>query len=403
MNENIFRMTLRGRDIILIGTAYISCESINDVNAIIREEKPSMVCVELDQERFNSIFQKETWEQINLSKIIKEHKGFLLIANLILSNFQRRLGNDPEACPGNEMKKAIETSREMGIPIRLCDREIQITFRRAWAFCGLWNKRRFLSALFLGIFSRKKFSLEEIEKLGKNSAFNGMMNKLAWHVPAVKEILLDEQHQYLSVKIWDAIREVPPSSPETKHSVAAVVESGQLQKIKTYLQDMASGEKNYDISKLDIIPPKNPGSRIAIWIIPLVFISLFTIGFIKADLSMLKNMLFYYVLWNGSLAAIGCAAALGHPLAVLISFIGAPITTTFLPYIGIGFFAGLVQAALFKPRVCDVQNIYFDITGLKGIYRNRITRALLVYFMSNIGSIAGTFVSIPAISRLLGD
>jgi pheromone shutdown protein TraB len=38
-----------------------------------------------------------------------------------------------------------------------------------------------------------------------------------------------------------------------------------------------------------------------------------------------------------------------------------------------------------------------DTAGLKGIYSNRITRALLVFFFSSLGSSIGTFVSIPAI------
>jgi len=112
------------------------------------------------------------------------------------------------------------------------------------------------------------------------------------------------------------------------------------------------------------------------------------------------SMMLHWVLWNGSLAALGAVIALAHPLAILVSFLGAPITSL-SPFIGVGILSGLVQVALRKPRVSDVHDLTEDTTNLKGWYRNRITRALLVFFLSSLGSSIGTFVSIPAIAGLL--
>jgi pheromone shutdown protein TraB len=111
-------------------------------------------------------------------------------------------------------------------------------------------------------------------------------------------------------------------------------------------------------------------------------------------------MLRYWILWNGSLAALGCIIALGHPLAILISFVGAPVTSI-NPFIGVGILSGLVQAVVHRPRVSDAENIAEDVTSLKGMYHNRISRVLLVFFLSSLGSSIGTFVSIPAIAGLL--
>jgi pheromone shutdown protein TraB len=57
----------------------------------------------------------------------------------------------------------------------------------------------------------------------------------------------------------------------------------------------------------------------------------------------------------------------------------------------------LTEATVRKPRVRDAESINDDIGSLKGIYRNRITRALLVFFLSSIGGVAGNVVSIPSI------
>jgi pheromone shutdown protein TraB len=121
MSDNNLRINLNDREINLIGTAHVSQESVDEVKRAIIEEKPGMICVELDEGRFKSITQKDSWEKLNLSKVFREGKGFLLIANLALSSFQRRLGNELGVKPGDEMKVAIQTALDLNIPHSLCD------------------------------------------------------------------------------------------------------------------------------------------------------------------------------------------------------------------------------------------------------------------------------------------
>jgi pheromone shutdown protein TraB len=54
-----------------------------------------------------------------------------------------------------------------------------------------------------------------------------------------------------------------------------------------------------------------------------------------------------------------------------------------------------------KPRVSDAETISEDVSSLKGVYRNRITRALLVFLLSSLGGMAGNFISIPSLAGLL--
>ncbi|HCC37795.1 MAG TPA: TraB family protein [Treponema sp.] len=396
MNDNSLRITLNGKKIILIGTAHISKGSIEEVNRIITDEKPGKVCVELDQGRYTSISQKESWEKLDVSKIFKEGKGFLLIANLVLSGFQRRMGSELGVKPGDEMKAAIETSAALGIPFRLCDREVQTTLRRAWARCGLWSKCKLLASLLASAFSTEKLKPEEIENLKKQNELDGMMGELSDYLPEVKETLIDERDQYLAAKIWIAANE----DDSTDQTVAAVVGAGHSQGIKSHLEKIAAGEESSDVSQLDIIPPPRTASKLAGWIIPIVIVALIAVGFFRAGTALTLEMILRWVLWNGSLAAAGCLISLGHPLAILASFLGAPVSSL-NPFIGIGMISGLVQVAFCKPRVSDTQTLFEDISSLKGIYRNRISRALLVFFLSSLGGAIGNFISIPAIAGLL--
>jgi pheromone shutdown-related protein TraB len=393
MSGNTTIIELNGKEFKLIGTAHVSRESIEEVRNIIRDEKPDMVCVELDQGRYNSITQKDDWEKLNLTKVFKEGKGFLLIANLVLAGFQRRLGNELGVKPGEEMKTAVEAAREMGIHFSLCDREVHTTLRRAWVRCGFWSKAKLLASLLASAFTTEKLDEKEIENLKDKNELDGMMSELANYLPAVKEVLIDERDRYLAAKIWDS---APKESQKSNPKIAAVMGAGHIQGIKTHLEKLSKGEESADVSELDKIPPSGFLSKIGRFIIPAAVIALVAFGFIRAGTDMGFSMILQWILWNGSLAALGAIIALGHPLAILVSFLGAPITSL-NPFIGVGILSGIVQAALLKPRVSDVQKMTEDTAGLKGIYRNRITRALLVFFFSSLGSSIGTFISIPAI------
>lgn len=399
MNSNSVHTLIGGRDINLIGTAHVSRESIEEVAQAIREEKPGMVCVELDEGRYAAISQKENWERLDVAKVFKEGRGFLLIANLVLSGFQRRLGNELGVKPGEEMKTAIETAKEMGIPYSLCDREVQITLRRAWARCGLWSRCKLLASLLSGAFTTEKLSADEIENLKKRSELDGMMSELAAYLPGVKETLIDERDRYLAAKIWAASA---PAEPQTGQvcGVVAVVGAGHLQGIKSHLEKIASGKESFDVTELDSIPEAGFVSKAAGWVIPILIVALIAAGFFRAGAGVSLSAILRWVLWNGSLAALGTIIALGHPLSVLVSFLGAPVATI-NPFIGVGLFSGIVEATFRKPRVTDAETLSEDVAGIKGIYRNRITRALLVFFLSSLGGAIGNFISIPMLAGLL--
>jgi len=187
-------MVLGNLEIILIGTAHVSQDSIDEVRKTIQEEKPRQVCVELDAGRYAAISKQNYWENLNMVKVFKEGKGFLLMANLVLSGFQRRMGAELGVKPGEEMKVALETADELGIPHSLCDREVQITLRRAWVRCSFWSKSKLLASLIAGAVSKEKMSSEEIESLKNRSELDSMMTELADYLPSVKETLIEEKN-----------------------------------------------------------------------------------------------------------------------------------------------------------------------------------------------------------------
>ncbi|MDR2149596.1 MAG: TraB/GumN family protein [Spirochaetaceae bacterium] len=398
MSNNHLSIMLQNREIVLLGTAHVSKESIEEVQDLIKsyaasEKGLNMVCIELDSGRLSSMKEKDSWKKLDIVKVLREGKGFLLIANLVLSSFQRRLGSSLGVEPGEEMLNAVDTAQELHIPFALCDREVHITLRRAWARCNLWNKCKLLASLLSSAFSTEKTSEEEIEKLKNGNELDSMMHELAEYLPPVKDTLIDERDRYLAAQIWNS---VPAGSGGCQ---IAVVGAGHLLGIRAHLEKIAGGEKS-DVSDLTTIPPPSFIAKCAGALVPALIIILIAAGFFVSGFTVSLTMLVRWILWNGSLAAVGTLLALGHPLSILISFLGAPLATI-NPFIGVGLFSGITEATVRPPRVDDAQKIASDLTSIKGIYRNRITKALLVFFLSSIGGAIGNIISIPALVQVL--
>lgn len=386
MKQTVRRIEANGREIILVGTAHISKESIEEAATVIRTEHPDRVCIELDEGRLQAMNNEKGWQELDIVKVLKEGKGFLLLANLVLSSFQKKMGQDIGVKPGDEMKEAIRVSAEEGIPTAMVDRPIHTTLQRAWAKNGLWGKSKLLALLVSSAFSNEELGSEDIENLKEQGAMDGMMEELAKYLPKIKEVLIDERDRYLASRIWEA----------EGRKLVAILGAGHLPGTETYLHELAAGTKKSDTSDISTVPPKTLGGKIAGWAFPAVLLLLFAAGFFTGGAVASADMLVRWLLWNGTLAAVGTAVALGHPLAIATAFIGAPIATI-NPFIGVGLFSGLVQALLRKPQVRDMENLAQDVTSVRGFYRNRISHVLLVFFLSSLGGAIGNFIAVPAL------
>jgi pheromone shutdown protein TraB len=111
-------------------------------------------------------------------------------------------------------------------------------------------------------------------------------------------------------------------------------------------------------------------------------------------------MIKWWVLANAVLAGLGAAAALAHPLTIITALVASPITSL-NPMIAAGWVAGLVELLIGKPKVKDFQSLPDDISTIKGFWRNKITRILMVVVFTNIGSSLGAFVAIPLMVKVL--
>ncbi len=389
-SDTITRISLGDREVILVGTAHISQGSIDEVKKVIEEEKPDHVCVEIDASRYKSMTEGQNWENMKIDKVLKEGKGFLLLANLVLTSFQRKMGKNLGTTPGEEMKAAIEVSKEAGIPFSFSDREIQVTLSRAWSKSSFWNKNKMLATMISSIFSKEELSEEEIEKLKEKSALQDMMEEMAKYLPSVKEVLIDERDQYLATNIFKA----------EGRKVVAVIGAGHANGIVKWLNDIYENKVPKDLSQISQVPKPSKIRKYIPWLIPFLIAGLMGLGLYKYGWDKGLEMFIYWFMANGILAGLGALIALAHPLTIILSFLAAPFTSL-NPTIGVGIVSGLFEGYIRRPRVSDFENLPEDILTIKGFFKNRFTHALVVFFLSSIGSSIGTFIAFPFLINLV--
>lgn len=383
--ENITRLHMNDKEIILIGTAHVSKQSAEQVKEVIEAEKPDSVCIELDEARYQSIKEGNSWKDMDIFKVIKEKRATLLLMNLAISSFQKRMAKQFGINAGQEMIQGMESAEEIGAELVLADRNIQITFARIWGNLGLKGKSILLTQIMASIFSKEEISEAELEKMKQQDTINAMLQEFTEHFPRLKKPLIDERDQFLSQKIKTA--------PGDK--VVAVLGAAHVPGITKEI------EKNHDLEKLSIRPPKSNVPKIIGWSIPILIIAMIAYTFISNPAAGWQQTI-SWVLWNGSFSALGTLFALGHPLAIVTSFIAAPITSL-NPLLAVGWFAGIVQAYFSRPTVRDFENLAEDVFTVKGFWQNKVSRVLLVVVLANIGSSIGTFVGGFDVVRLFLD
>ena len=381
---NVHEILLDGKKILLIGTAHVSQSSVDEVNTVINQVKPDTVCIELCSSRYQAMLEKDQWKNMDIFKVIREGKSFLLFANLIMTAFQKRLGSRLGVKPGSEMFEAANVAKKLNSELVLADRDVKITLQRTWRGMRLFGKMKVLVQLIASMFVREEISKEEIEKLKESDALSEAMQMLSEQSPEMKRILIDERDQYMAEKIRQSVGTL----------VVAVVGAGHVKGLIVELKN------KHNLAELESVPPNSKAFAWLKWGIPALIIALIVYGFFTVDTDVSIEMIQRWFLINGTLSALGTAAAFGHPITIAVAFIAAPFTSL-NPTIAAGWVAGLVESLLRKPQVRDFENLADDITHLKGFWQNNITRILLVVIFANLGSAIGTFAGGFAIASLL--
>jgi pheromone shutdown-related protein TraB len=375
-----------GKILYLIGTAHISEDSVNLVEEMIETVSPDTIAVELDNNRYEMLKNRKRFEQTDIFEIFKSGKVLFFTAQLLLSGYQKKMAEKTGIQPGSEFKKAIELADEKKIRVVNADRDISITLKRTIKSMTLKEKIKMFGGLLIG--KESDIDKEGIEELKKGDMLMQLIKEMGVEFPSVKRVILDERDLYLAGNIFNNLGQT------TVAVVGAAHVPGIIERLKK------GAIKRSEMTSVEFIPSSSKIYRFIPWIIPAIVALMFVWGFITGDAQTTGTAAIYWVMINGILSALGCIAALGHPVTILSGFIAAPITSL-NPTIGAGIVTGLVQLYLVKPLVEDFESVSKDTMHWKGWWKNRLTRALLVSLFSSIGSSIGTFVAFPFLMKIL--
>ena len=374
--EPIRRIKINESEITILGTAHISSKSVDAVREIIEKEKPDTVCVELCNSRMTSIQDPEHWKKLDIFKVFKERKMYLLLASLILSSFQKKLGKG-EIKPGDELRAAMDEGKKIGAKVVPVDREIQTTLKRSWGNVSFFSKMYLLSALITSLLVKEDVTPEKIEELKSDDALKDLFSQLPPRYNSIKEVIIDERDKYLAENIRRQAKD--------SKKVFAVVGAGHLEGIMKHITE------DQTIDHLDEIPKAGISGKIQLAVLPLFILGLMGATFYFSGFQAGTELVKEWIIVKGVCAAIGALIALAHPISIILAFIAAPIGN-FNPIIKPGWLAALTEIWMKKPLVEDFEKIADDSEHFTGFWKNRVLKIFLVLLLPQIGSSIGTFL-----------
>ena len=368
----------------LLGTAHVSPASVRAVNDMLASREWDAVAVELCPARLASLRGHTSWEDLDLFQIIRGGKAGLVMANLALSGYQKRIAEQFGIEPGAELMAAATGAEERGYPLQLVDRDLATTLRRTYRAVP-WYKRLWLTTgLIMSSFSSEKIDEESIEKLKEGDILESTFTEFAEDSPELFEALIAERDRFMA----DRLR--VENADHAGQQVLVVIGAGHLEGLADHLAT-GSADPTVESEQLATMPQAARWPKLLPWLITALVLVGFIFGFARSP-ELGWTLVMTWVLINGGLSALGALLAGGHPLTILSAMLAAPLTSL-NPTVGAGMVAGLVESLLRKPKGRDLKRLRDDATTLRGWYGNPATRILLVFFLSSAGSAIGTYVA----------
>jgi pheromone shutdown-related protein TraB len=366
-----------GREILLVGTAHVSRESAELVRELILRERPDRVCIELDAQRYQALTERRRFEELDLREVTRKRQLAPLIANLVLAAYQKKLGGALGVLPGTELVEAARTAESLGIPVELCDRDVRVTLRRVWASLSLWKKSMLIGTLAAALLDRPELDEDTLRRLRDQDVLSELMRELGEALPGAKTALIDERDAYLAQKIHDA----------GGRKVVAVVGAGHVAGIRRLLEQ----HRPVDLAALSRIPPVPAYVKWIGWAIPVLVIGALAVLGVRHGADAVAHNALFFVLATGIPTSIGAACSFAHP-AVIVSALGVAPFTALHPLLGAGHVLAFLQAWLVPPVVRELETVADDAAIPRRWWSNRLLRIFLVFLLTTIGGMIGTYV-----------
>jgi pheromone shutdown protein TraB len=410
---------LDGVSVTLLGTAHVSRASAHEVRERIESGDYDAVAIELDRSRHAALTDPDRMLRTDLFTVFRRGQGGAMAANLALGAFQQRLADQYGIEPGQEMRDAIEATDAAGVPLQLIDRDIGVTLRRVYRSVPWWRRLELMAGLVASVLSREQIDEEEIERLKEGDVLEATFAEFAERSERLYRPLIAERDAFMAARLRQESARLRQESARLRQESArlrqesarlrtdtaaasegdepgqprllAVVGAGHLRGIAERLRAPVEDDPERVVEKLSEVPPPSPVVRALPWLLVALVVTGFAVGFAR-DPELGRQLLGDWFWINGVASGVGALAAAAHPLTVVGTVLAAPFTSL-NPTVGAGFVAAALELWRRKPSVGDFATLRRDATRLRGWYRNRVARTLLVFLGATLGSALGTYLA----------
>lgn len=200
--------------IILVGVGHVF-RLRQRIEGLVEERRPDLVCIELDEDRYRFIRQKE------------REGRYPSMTVALLARFQSRTAEMFGTTVGDEMIAAVDAAQGLGVPHEFIDMDgysVMQKLRREMT----WRERfwAFIAAIGAQFISKKRIERELKEYEEDPEAYEEELEK---SFPTFKRVLIDERNAYMAWRIAQSI--------QTHPQLMAVVGDGHVKGITTHLDE----------------------------------------------------------------------------------------------------------------------------------------------------------------------
>ena len=207
---------------IFVGTGHIFKKSVEDIKKAVKKEHPTIVAVELDEDRYKYLLEKTK------NKKVARHFNLSVIGllNWLFASLQKSLSFDLE--PGVDMLTAIQQAKQHNLPLKLIDRHIYITMNH---FISIpWREK-------LNLFFPKKIAVPKIDSniLNNSSQLEEIITLLKKEAPYMYRAFVEERDFFIAFRLFQIFQQNP-----TNQKVLVVLGAGHLSGVKSYFNQLCA-------------------------------------------------------------------------------------------------------------------------------------------------------------------
>ncbi len=382
--EPVRELVWRDCRITLLGTAHVSTASADAARNLASDPDYDALAVELCASRHRALIDPDALARLDLLEVLRKGQAPMVIATLALGAFQQRVAERAGIEPGAELRALVDEADRSERPLVLLDREIGTTLRRSYRAVPFWQRLNLFGGLIGSVVSRAEVDPEEIERLKQGDVLDSAFGEFAAEAGDLYQPLIDERDRYMAARLREAIE------THGYRRMLAVVGAGHLAGVSRYLDEERTPPAIV-LAELDSLPPRSRWWRHWPWLITALVLLGFGIGFARSP-ELGWTLVGDWVLINGGLSALGALLAAAHPYTIVAAFAAAPLTSL-NPTVGAGMVTGIVELLMRRPTVADFGSLRHMAAHAGGWWHNRITRVLLVFLFSTLGSAAGTWIA----------